>query len=451
MKKILSWLLAAAILLCLCPVAKAEAVTEIHTVEDLLAMAHDPGAHYVLMADLDLTGVDWLPVDLTGGSFDGNGYSILNLTITQVGLQRGVSYDGNRIEYDTVFAGFFGILRDAKVTGLNLVNVRAVVENDSPCFLGGIAGAVYDSALTDCSVSGSLELRAWDRMFGLGGLAGYGYGTMERCKGDMTLICVDTGVDTLDEQFLGGAYAAGYIDVVDCEIVLDAYVSEYGYVHNGGLIGMVMQYPFRTGSNGKLTGNTLRGKITFFECNEDRRAYCEAYVGETLSSSYTRKNNTADFQRDERFTYEELRPEVCDNPVYSETTVEPDCDSYGYTEYVCQDCGYSYTDAYTLFRHTVTTWTVTEEPTTEKEGSSVGYCDGCGLEMIRTEEKLEPVPTETAVPTETEVPTEPEPPVQEGNAQRETSVGRFILPAAAAFFVLMVPVVCRRKKGKYQK
>ena len=452
LKQFFSTLLITAMLTggCPGPMADAPNTVELYTAEDLLQMGANPTADYVLMADVDMAGVEWTPVDLHGGSFAGNGHTILNLTIQTVGNTTDVSYDGNRKTYDTRFAGFFGVLKEAEVSDLNLLNIRATVESDTPTFLGSIAGGMYDSQLINCTVSGVLELRAYDRMFGVGGIAGYGSGSMEGCVSDMTMICVDTGEDTLDEQFLGGAYATGFIDVVDCHIGLDAYVSEFGYVHNGGMIGMVMQYPLGEGRRGQLTGNTVEGKITFFERNKDRRAYCDAYVGETLASSLSRKNNNADFKRDERKDYSvTLRPEMCQAPAYAETVVDSGCDSFGYTEYTCQGCGYSYRDNYTLPQHTVTEWTLTKEPTVEEFGISTGYCDGCGLEFTREEEKLIPPPTEpetepatTAVP-ETEAPA-PEPEGKSGQPLWLYGAGGAALLAA---LLLLRP----RSKGKYQK
>ena len=449
MKRLICGALLLALLLGLCPgVRAAEDTIQIYTAEDLLAMASNPSGKYLLMNDLDMTGIDWTPVDLTGGSFDGNGYAILNVTVNRVGPTTGISYDGNRKGYDTCFAGFFGLLRDAEVKNLRLLNIRAEVEADTPCFLGGIAGAMYDSALTDCYVSGVLELRAFDRMFGVGGIAGYGSGRMERCQGDMTLICTDTGVDTLDEQFLGGAFATGFIDVVDCRVTLDAYVSEYGYVHNGGLVGMVMQYPLGNDRKGLLTGNSVTAKITFFECNEDRRAYCDPLVGETLASAYSRKNNAADFQKDERKTYDTvLRPEMCENPVYTKSVTAPGCDSFGFTAYTCEGCGYSFTDHYTLTRHTVTVWELAKAPTEGECGISTGFCDACGLEFTREEPKLEPTEPETQLPaTEAPVPETTLPAAQ----PEENKLTPAILYLPAAALLLIAALLLPKKKGKYQ-
>lgn len=453
MKRLLCIFLLLAVVLSVCPAVYAdETSVEIHTAEDLQKMAENPAGSYILMEDLDMAGVEWVPVDLIGGSFDGNGHSILNLTVTATGNTLDISYDGNRKTYDTCFAGFFGILRDASVKNLNLVNVRANITAEKPCFLGSVAGAMYDSEVVDCTVSGILELQAFDRMFGVGGLAGYGSGRLERCTADVTLICVDTGKDTLDEQFLGGAYATGFIDVVDCGITIDGYVSEFGYVHNGGLVGMVMQYPLGEGRKGHLTGNSVNGKITFFECNKDRRAYCDACVGETLASSFNRKNNTTDFKRDERKTYDvTLRPEMCENPVYTETVTAPGCSSVGYTTYTCEGCGYSHRDHYTLPQHVVTEWVITKAPTEEETGVSTGCCDSCGMEFTREEPKLEPTEPETQPPT-TEAPTvAATQPVPQQEDKSNLNPALLYIPAAILLLIAAMLLRPKKKKGKFQK
>ena len=88
------------------PAAGEPAAIEIHTVEELQAMAEDPLATYILMEDLDLSGVEWLPFEFKG-TFDGNGHAILNLTLTQPAEVTGLSYDGNQDSYSTRFVGLF--------------------------------------------------------------------------------------------------------------------------------------------------------------------------------------------------------------------------------------------------------------------------------------------------------------------------------------------------------
>ena len=91
------------------PEETQQAYIQISSPEELLAMADHPEGNYVLMKDLDMTGVDWPCPDFSG-KFDGNGHSILNLTIKAPGESQGQVLDGNQKEYTAAFAGFFGRL-----------------------------------------------------------------------------------------------------------------------------------------------------------------------------------------------------------------------------------------------------------------------------------------------------------------------------------------------------
>lgn len=411
----------------------------IRTVEELLAISDDPYGSYILMEDLDLSGVAWKSMDFYG-VFDGNGHAILNLAISQPGDEICDAYDGNLKNYPCSYFGFFGVLRDAQVTDLKLINVRAAVEWDGPVFMGALAGYGDNAVITGCSVTGILELRAHNRCFGLAGLVGYGRGDMVNCDVDVTLICVDTDAASPDEQFLGGLFATSFFHVYECNVKLDAYISEHGYVHCGGVTGMHTWYPWADGSAGYIMDTQVSGKITFFEDNVNRRAYCEPLIGEPLPGWIVLEGNTTDFLRDEIFTYDrELRPDMCDQPDYVQTVTAPGCDSYGFTTYTCQDCGYTYTDCYTLAEHIVTEWTLIREPDTEREGLSVGYCP-CGQEFTRNEPKLEPEPT--AIPA-TEIPAEP--------AQVVVPAARddllYILAGAGTTLALVL-AICRFRRGK---
>lgn len=401
------------LLLCLLllPIISVNATEEtpilLYTAEDLIRLADDPTASYRLMEDIDMTGISWKSIDFSG-NFDGNGHALLNLTLSEPSEQMPKAYDGNWVSYESRYIGFFGVVEGARIENLNLVNVRAVIETDEPCFLGGLAGYAVDTTFANCRVSGSLELRAHEKIFGVGGMIGYGRGSVENCVADVTLICVDTDATTRDEQFLGGVYSTGFFDVFDSTVTIDGYISEHGYVHSGGITGMYMQEPNQPGKEGHAYRNTVTGKITFFEDNSNRRAYCKALFGEVLISSLDQRENVTDFERDEVFEYDcELRPEMCELSVDTAVVTPSGCDTFGYTTHTCEGCGYSYTDAYTLYSHTVTDWTVRDAPTTEEEGLSVGYCDLCGAEQTRIEPVLPPTEPPTEAPTEPET-THPE-------------------------------------------
>lgn len=451
MKKLISVILTFILLTVLAVPAWAEETgepVEIHTAEDLMAISENPDGSYILMEDLDMTGIEWKGLDFEG-TFDGNGHAILNLTLSQPGDETSDSYDGNFRNYETTYYGLFATMRNAEVKNLKLLNVRAVAEADTPCFVGGIAGFMEYSTISDCTVVGTLELRAHDRIFGVGGIVGYGGGTIERCKADVTLITVDTDASKKDEQFLGGIYGTGFIAVYDSEVIIDGYISEHGYVHSGGVVGMYMEYPYGYKKPGYICNTSVTGKITFFEDCSSRRAYCDAFCGETLVRGLHLTDSTKDFKEKEVRDYDtELRPEMCENPVYTETVIPSGCDTYGYTEYTCEGCGYSYRDHYTFHSHTVTQWTVTVPPTTESEGLSVGYCDGCGLEFQRTEDVLPPEPSTEPV-TEPEVTESPAPTVPVVT-EEEPSVPSIIWPAMICALLLLAVVVIVIVKKKLE-
>lgn len=383
----------------------------IHTPQELQAMAENPSGSYVLAEDLDMTGFPWKPVDFTG-TFDGAGHAILNLTLSQLGDEKAEAHDGNRKAYEASYVGMFGTLKNAQVKNLKLLNVRGVVEVDVPCFMGGLAGYSFESNISGCDVSGVLELRAYNQIFGVAGMVGYGSGIVDGCSVDVTLICVDTDSQTKDEQFLGGVYSTGFMDVTNTTVTIEGFASEHGYAHNGGIVGMYMQHPLGTGKTGNMIGNRVKGRIKFFEDNRDRRAYCDAFAGEMLLSSYRMYDNLREFTREEVRTYDvELRPCMCEEPNIREYTVYSNCKRYGHLVRECYSCGYMDKDHYTMLVHPVQEWTVVEEPTYEKEGLSKGICTVCDQEQTRVEPMLIPEPTEAApvqtMPAQMPAPTEP--------------------------------------------
>ena len=455
MRKIFAWLSAMTLLLALAiPAVAAETeeteapeVTsvEIRTPEELQQMAQDPTGSYILMNDLDMEGIHWKSLDFNG-TFDGNGDTIYNLTLSEPGDEMPNSVDGNNKKYETKYVGLFGTLVDAEVKNLTLMGVKGLVECDEPCFLAGIAGYFYNSYITNCTVSGTLELRAHDRMFGVAGIAGFGRGWIEGCNVDVTLICTDTDPEKRDEQFMGGILATGFATIRNCNVTIDGYCSEYGYCHNGGLVGMLAEYP-RSTWIADVEHNTISGKITFFEKNTDRRAYCRAVIGENVAFAHRVRYNEEDFVRDERKEYDvELRPEMCAEPAYTSVVTAQGCDTPGYTTHTCDTCGYTYTDSYTLPEHIPGEWTLVKEPTYEEAGLWTATCP-CGQEFQKEAPKLDPPPTEPPTEPETEPATEAtEPPVEERKFPLKSVAGDIFLLVILVAALALTAIKMRNKK-----
>lgn len=269
--------------------------------EELLAIPDGSSRKFYLENDIDMKGLSWTPKDFKG-SFDGKDFVIKNLSIS--GHSSGIAqvYDGNMKVYDTNFCGMFGILDGANIKNFSLENVSfKCATGTGNIFAGAIAGFMNNSVISNVSMKGKGHLETSSKCFGIGGIAGYGNGLIENCSADMQLVCIDNNAKEKDEQFMGGAYAAGRIDLVGNTIIIDGYDSDHGYVHNGGLVGMYIHYD--VDEKGHIDNNSVSGRIKFFEDNRDRRAYCAPYGGEMMSWNLTMDKNTQKFTRDEVFEY----------------------------------------------------------------------------------------------------------------------------------------------------
>lgn len=366
------------------PVTAEESTIPIYNVDELLNIADNPSGKYELMCDLDLSGVDWKPINFSG-SLNGNGYSILNLAITSYSSETELLYDGNMKTYDGHYAGFFGIAKNAVIENINFVNEGIDISANEDIFVAGITGYMENTMIRNCSVHARLQVSADCSMFGIAGIAGFGYGTIDGCNADVELVSIDTNIEYKEEQFMGGILAAGYADITNCTVHIQGYDSDHGYVHDGGLCGMWQVYPDGNEHAGNLNNNTVAGVIHFFEDNIDRRAYCLPLVGEVMTWTISYDNFISDFLADETFDYSRnLLPEQDDAPVYTDEVIAPTDTSFGYTRHTCTICGYAFLDSYTLKSHQVSKWNVIEKATVTKMGAKQGICDLCKENVIET-------------------------------------------------------------------
>ncbi len=384
MRKILCVVLALLLMAAILPAALAEeAWIDIDSPEELAAIGKNPGANYRLTADLDMTGVDWIPIPLSG-RFDGNGHGIYNLSVRQPGAEKRMTYDGNLKEYETVFAGLFSTVEGGSVSNLHLLGVDIRIDTPTHCFAAGIAGYLNNAVVENCSVFGKVWMDGNHVMVGVGGIAGFGCGEIKSCTVQAELVFTDYSTGTRCEEFMGGVLACGMGNISDCKVAVDGYDSCHGYVHNGGLVGMF--YHCSLGYTGKTIRDCeVTGRIRFFENNPDRRAYCAAFVGESLTIPAL-SGNSQDFLRDETKDYSvNLFPETCASPTPESRRIVPSCQSWGYTEYQCTTCGYRYRDTYMPPRHQPGEAVVERAPTYDTPGLSKQYCTVCG-EVVTAQE-----------------------------------------------------------------
>ena len=115
--------------------ANEEGTFEIYTVADMqkfakIAPVFGPRSEAKLMANIDMTGVEWTPIDGFIHTFNGN-----NMTI------KGLS------------APLFGVC-GAKIHDLTLTDVA--IESTNELAIGALANNIFEGSVTNCSASGSL-------------------------------------------------------------------------------------------------------------------------------------------------------------------------------------------------------------------------------------------------------------------------------------------------------
>ena len=228
----------------------------IETVEDLLALAENcrldtwsRDKRVILQADLDLQDAEFEPIASFGGIFEGNGYTISGLYITEAaplaGLFAGIQESGvvqdlhvcGTILQDGTAEAVGGITAEnyGQITGCSFSGTIAGTENT-----GGIAGINAETGqITDCTAGGALSGESMT-----GGIAGANLGLISGCSntagvniesGDEAISLADLDLSTdltgtiSDTGGITG-YNSGY--VLDCE-----NSAAVGYPHVGYNVG----------------------------------------------------------------------------------------------------------------------------------------------------------------------------------------------------------------------
>ena len=215
----------------------AAAATEIRTLDELMAIddsAANLNLDYILMNDIDVSGsVSFMPIgtnsDPFTGKFDGNGYTISNITF---------------IEPTTDYVGLFGFTDGASISNLSLKNI----DLEGQDWVGGLIGYTNNTSVSQCSVE---NLDAY--------------------------------------QISGREHTGGFVGHVKDSEISESYATSnvYGTIYAGGFVGRMAESKI---SKSYATGNvenTRRGGgfIGFMQFNSE---ISESYAtGNATGNSYT--------------------------------------------------------------------------------------------------------------------------------------------------------------------
>ena len=142
----------------------------ITNVQQLKEIKNDIYAYYELGNDIDLSGMNWEPIDWFYGSLDGKGHKIINMTID-------VERDVEGEDVDNI--GFFLTIDDASIKRIAFkkasisVNVEYKSNYNNAIGCGIITGRAWDdSVISDCSVEGNIEASYQNCTSSVGALLG---------------------------------------------------------------------------------------------------------------------------------------------------------------------------------------------------------------------------------------------------------------------------------------
>ena len=122
-----------------------------------------------------------------------------------------------------------------------------------------------------------------------------------------------------------------------------------------------------------------------------------------FDGAFSRAGTTVHYLKDG--TSEEIP--VCVHAFRSETVVPATCTEQGVANYICKNCGYTYSAPTNALNHkNKTDWVTVTEPTETEKGKDCIYCADCGI--VLEERETDPIPK--TEPDEPDYPDDPEPP-----------------------------------------
>jgi hypothetical protein len=179
---------------------------QIYSETQLLALVNANNAttwtqHYILTNDITCSGSYTNTIGNSSfnftGSFNGQGYTISNLTMN----------------LNNEYVGLFGyVSSSATITNLILadVNITNSYTGSNESFLGALAGYITSSTITNCAVTGSVTANTPSSFNHCGGLIGWNEGTVLNCLSTASVSCSSYW------QHVGGCIGDNFNQIRNC-------------------------------------------------------------------------------------------------------------------------------------------------------------------------------------------------------------------------------------------
>jgi len=255
--------------------------TEISNTQELQQVRGDPSGNYVLVSDLNLSGIDnFEPIENFTGTFDGNGHSISNLTIERPEADK-VGLFGNVADETRLLGlvGDKGTVKDVRLEGVNVtggndvggltgINRGTVIDSHVE---GNVSGEERAGGLAGLNVGEVLGSRAEVAVTGdrfVGGLVGHNeiYSTvsMSYATGNVSAsdeVVTEGGLTGINRGEVRGSYATGNVanwggGLVgwNTGVVRNSYATGDLSIGGGGLVGVNSGEIHNSYATGHVTG-----------------------------------------------------------------------------------------------------------------------------------------------------------------------------------------------------
>lgn len=273
-------------------------IYEIYSINDLFNMKNNLDGDYLLKNDLDLSGYLWTPIgneeNPFTGTFNGNNYKIINLTVSNqsryIGLF-GYSYNAElsnvifeKVKYDYkcgysnngIINYYIGTITGfAHNTKIEYVTVNSIYNEidlsgvHSKYFLGGIVGECTSS----CTISNCINYSNLKGMNIVGGIVGLVYASNEYSTFKVSNCSNYGNIRAIsDEDYPEvNSYAGG---IIGC-ITMDFEIKECS---NFGIISAFTVYGTNTQSYAENIIGRIYGNVNikeFISCESNGEVYLE--------------------------------------------------------------------------------------------------------------------------------------------------------------------------------
>lgn len=190
------------------------------------------GKIVLLRNDISIAGMEWIPIGIFNGFkgvFDGNGYSVNNLTISNV----------------TNYAGLFGNVENTTIKNLNISN--AYIKNNN--YAAILAGSAFNTQIKNCNVDGTIISGNNSE---IGGICIYLTGKIYNCSAVLTSISgKSSNVGGITQAFTG--------KLSSCESTVDIEAGTGSTI--GGIVAQSNGRLINCNAMGNLKGGSVVGGI----------------------------------------------------------------------------------------------------------------------------------------------------------------------------------------------